>query len=158
MDEKLLCRIEPVKLRETDSLSVAIRVLTENRLSALPVVNERDELVGTIGVNGLLEKLLPRSILAVLERGDDVMPHLSFMADNTDELSDKLHELADMPVGELADRNAPVIYPDSPAMEAVLLLLRGEDDVPVVERETRKFRCMVSALDLLHTLQEGVAK
>ena len=62
MDTKLLCCTERVELRGTDSLSKAISIMTARRLSALPVINERDELIGTIGGNGLLELLLPREV------------------------------------------------------------------------------------------------
>jgi len=51
-----------------------------------------------------------------------------------------------------------VIYPDSPLIDAVLLLLDRGEEVAMVDRETRKFICMVSALDLLHTVNEGVGK
>ena len=88
----------------------------------------------------------------------DSVPGLSFMDDNMEELRIRLKHLSETPVGSLAKRDAPVIYPDSPVIEAVLLLLRGEDDVAMVDRETHKFICMVSALDLLHTLNEEIAK
>lgn len=157
MENKINCRTIDT-LNEHDSLGKAIALITGKRLAALPVVNDRNEFVGTIGVNGLLEMLLPRAIRAVLERDGSAVPDLAFMGDNINELRDKLRDMSDTPVGKLAKRDVPVIYPDSPVMEAVLLLLRGEDDVPLVERETRKFRGMVSALDLLHMLQQGAGK
>lgn len=157
MENKINCRVFE-KLHELDPLSKAIKIITEKRLAALPVVNDRDELIGVIGVNGLLEMLLPRAIRAALDLDSNAVPNLSFMDNNLNELRDRLREISDTPVGKLAKRDVLVIYPDSPVMETVLLLLRGEDDVPMVERETRKFRCMVSALDLLQTLQQEAGK
>jgi CBS-domain-containing membrane protein len=148
----------PDTLYENAPLHKAVFIITSKRLAALPVINEQGKFVGIIGVNGLLEMLLPKSIQSALAADDDNVPGLSFMDDNMDELRNRLGRMADTPVGTLAKRDVPVIYPDSPVMEAVLLLLRGEDDVAMVERDTHKFICMVSALDLLHTLNEEVAK
>lgn len=145
-------------LYENTPLHKAVSIITSKRLAALPVINEQGKFVGIIGVNGLLEMLLPKAIRSALAANNDSIPGLSFMDDNMDELRNRLAHLAETTVGSLAKRDAAVIYPDSPVMEAVLLLLRGEDDVAMVDRETHKFICMVSALDLLHTLNEEVAK
>lgn len=145
-------------LYENAPLHKAVSIITSKRITALPVINEQGRFVGIIGVNGLLEMLLPKAVRSALSADDDNVPGLSFMDDNMDELKDRLANLAEVTVGKLAKRDAPVIYPDTPVMEAVLLLLRGEDEVAMVERETHKFICMVSALDLLHTLNEEVAK
>lgn len=145
-------------LYENAPLHKAVSIITSKRLAALPVINEQGKFVGIIGVNGLLEMLLPKAVRAALADNDDTVPGLSFMDDNMDELKNRLVHMAETPVGTLAKRDAPVIYPDSPVMEIVLLLLRGEDEVAMVDRETHKFICMVSALDLLHTLNEEVAK
>lgn len=145
-------------LYENAPLHKAVSLITGKRLAALPVINEQGKFVGIIGVNGLLEMLLPKAIRSALATGDDNVPGLSFMDDNMDEIKSRLAHMAETTVGSLAKRDAPVIYPDSPVMEVVLLLLRGEDDVAMVERDTHKFICMVSALDLLHTLNEGAGK
>jgi CBS-domain-containing membrane protein len=154
-----ICGAKPSDtLYENAPLHEAVSIITSKRLAALPVINEQGMFVGIIGVNGLLEMLLPRAVRSALAGNHDSVPGLSFMDDNMNELRDRLASLSDVTVGKLAKRDVPVIYQDSPVMEAVLLLLRGEDDVAMVERETHKFICMMSALDLLHTLNEGAAK
>lgn len=145
-------------LYENAPLHKAVSIITSKRLAAVPVINEQGRFVGIVGVNGLLEMLLPKAVRSALVEDDDSVPGLSFMDDNMDELKIRLAHMAETPVGTLAKRDVPVIYPDSPVMEAVLLLLRGEDEVAMVDRDTHKFICMVSALDLLHTLNEEVDK
>lgn len=145
-------------LYENAPLHKAVSIFTGKHLSALPVINEHGVFVGTVGVNSLLEMLLPQPVRAALADDADAVPGLSVMNDNMDELRNRLAHLSGTTVGSLVKRDAPVIYPDSPVMEAVLLLLRGKDDVAMIDRETHKFICMVSALDLLHTLNEGVPK
>lgn len=145
-------------LLENTPLYQAVSIITNKRLAALPVINELGRFVGIIGVNGLLEMLLPQAVRSALATRGDMVPSLSFMDDNIDELRNRLARISGSTVGSLAKREVQVIYPDSPVMEVVLVLLRGEDEVAMVERETHKFICMVSALDLLHTLNEEVAK
>lgn len=145
-------------INENVPLHTAISVITSKCLAALPVINESGKFIGIIGVNGLLEMLLPQAVRSALAENNDTIPSLSFMDDNTEELHDRLAHIADTPVGKLAKRDAHVIYPDSPIAEAVLVMLRGEDEVAMVERDTHKFIRMVSALDLLHTLNEGESK
>ncbi len=145
-------------LYENAPLHKAVSIITSKRLAALPVINEEGKFVGIIGVNGLLEMLLPKAVRSALTDNADNVPSLAFMDDNMDELRNRLAHMAATPVGTLAKRDVSVIYPDSPVMEAVLLLLRGEDEVAMVDRETHKFICMVSALDLLHTLNDGDGK
>lgn len=145
-------------LHENTPLHQAVSIITSKRLAALPVINEQGRFVGIIGVNGLLEMLLPQAARSALAISGDMVPSLSFMDDNVDELRNRLARISGSTVGSLAKREVQVIYPDSPVIEVVLVLLRGEDEVAMVERETHKFICMVSALDLLHTLNEEVVK
>jgi len=158
MKIKLNGTVSSDTLYENAPLHKAVSIITSKRLAALPVINERGVFVGIIGVNGLLEMLLPQAVRSALDENFNSVPGLSFMDDNMDELRNRLARLSEATVGSLAKRDVPVIYPDSPVMEAVLLLLRGEDDVAMIDRETHKFICMVSALDLLHTLNEGIGK
>jgi CBS-domain-containing membrane protein len=145
-------------LYENAPLHKAVSIMTAKHLSALPVINEQGVFVGIVGVKILLEMLLPQAIRSALAADDVNVPGLSSMADNIDELRKRLALMSDSMVGKLAKRDVPVIYPDSPVMEAILLLLRGEDDVAMVDRETHKFICMVSSLDLLHTINAAASK
>jgi len=143
-------------LYENAPLHKAVSIITGKHLSALPVINENGLFVGVVGVNSLLETLLPQAVRTALATNDEDIPELSQKDNNIDELRKRLALMSDATVGKLAKRDVSVIYPDTPVMEVVILLLRGENDVAMVDRETHKFICMVSSLDLLHTLNEAV--
>lgn len=141
-------------LYENAPLHKAVSIITSKHLAALPVINEQGVFVGIIGVNSLLEMLLPQAV-----RTSRVANNEEPLSDNNIvELRRKLSLMSNSTVGSLAKRDVQVIYPDSPLMDAVLLLLDRGEEVAMVDRETRKFICMVSALDLLHTVNEGVGK
>lgn len=145
-------------LYENAPLHKAVSILTSKHLAALPVINEQGLFVGVIGVGGLLEMLLPQSLRTALAENAEDVPDLSARDSSIEELRRKLALLSDTTVGKLTNRNVPVIYPDSTVMEVMLLLLRQEDEVAMIDRETHKFICMVSELDLLHTLNDGLGK
>lgn len=145
-------------LYENAPLHKAVSIITSKHLSALPVINEQGVFVGIIRVKSLLEMLLPQAVRSALVADNANDPILTSMDDNIDELRNRLTQMSGTTVGKLAKRDVPVIYPDSSLMEVILLLLRSEDDVTMVDRETHKFICMVSSLDLLHTINATAAK
>ena len=51
-----------------------------------------------------------------------------------------------------------VIHPDTPPLEIVLLLHKGANNVPVVDRDGGRLVGMVSARDLLTALRPGEGK
>jgi CBS-domain-containing membrane protein len=145
-------------LYENAPLHKAVSIITSKHLAALPVINEQGVFVGIIGANSLLALLLPPAEHTAHATKEKDITGLSLRNNNIAELRRRLSLMSNVTVGKLANRDVPVIYPDSPLMDAVLLLLDGGNEVAMVDRETRKFICMVSALDLLHTVSEGAGK
>lgn len=145
-------------LYENAPLHKAVSIITSKHLAALPVINEQGLFVGVIGVHDLLEMLLPQTARAALAENAEGVPELSPRDGSVEELRRKLLLMSDTTVGKLTKRDVPVIYPDSSVIEVMLLLLREDDEVAMIDRETHKFICMISALDLLHTLNEGLGK
>ncbi|MCB1767651.1 MAG: CBS domain-containing protein [Candidatus Competibacteraceae bacterium] len=46
----------------------------------------------------------------------------------------------------------PVVYPDTPAMKVVQLILHGHTSVPVVDRETGRLEGIISSWNVLEIL------
>jgi CBS domain-containing protein len=145
-------------LYENAPLHKAVSILLNKHMAALPVISEHGLFVGVIGVNGLLAMLLPQGVRTALAENAEDVPEISAKDSSIEELRRKLVLMSDTTVGKLTKRNVPVIYPDSTVVEVMLLLLRQEDEVAMIDRESNKFICMVSALDLLHTLNDGLGK
>jgi CBS domain-containing protein len=141
------------RLAATETVGVALELMLANRVSDLPVVDASGVLVGMFKLEKLYAKLLPRA--ALLGKG---MQDLSFVSDTLDELSQKMRDIEDDPLGDYVERVDDVVHPDTPPVEIVLLLHHGANNVPVIDRDTGRLVGMVSSRDLLAALHAGAAK
>jgi CBS-domain-containing membrane protein len=90
---------------------------------------------------------MPRIALA-----GGLLPNLRFMGDDVEELRQRFREIAPGKVGEVADREAPVLYPDMSQVEALRLFCQQHTTLAVVERETRQLLGIVSYWDAVCAL------
>jgi len=141
------------RLAATDSVDVALRRMLDDSVSDLPVVDASGALVGMFKLEKLYAMLLPRA--ALLGHG---MSDLTFVSDTLQELREKMRDIGDDPVLDYVIKADHVIHPDTPPLEIVLLLHNGVNNVPVVDKDSRRLVGMVSARDLLTALQPRAGK
>jgi len=141
------------RLAATDSVDVALRRMLDDSVSDLPVVDASGALVGMFKLDKLYAMLLPRA--ALLGHG---MSDLTFVSDTLQELREKMRDIGDDPVLGYVIKADHVIHPDTPPLEIVLLLHNGVNNVPVVDKDSRRLVGMVSARDLLTALQPRAGK
>lgn len=147
---------DPPVLHGTDTVRKALSLLLQHRYLALPVVDSERRYLGLFAKSRLIGLMLP-SIVAL----EDVLPKiaqmtdLAYLSDDIDDLRTRFAALRDRPVSEYADREAPVLKPDSPIMEAVLLIFRTRNYVPVVDPANRRLVGVVSTWDILTKLEES---
>ena len=134
--------LNPISVAENATIGQAVaRILAHNYID-LPVVDDDGRLVGLFGVYDLMALLVPR-IAAI----GDLAPNLRFMGDDMTELHKKFAELRDIPIRRAANREPPIVFPDTPIIEAVRLFCRNTMTIPVVEHETRRLTGMISYWD-----------
>jgi CBS-domain-containing membrane protein len=136
-----------------DSVADATARMLADRVTDLPVVDADGRLVGMFRLDRLLGLLLPKA--ALLGYGDE---DLAYAAESLDQLRDRIREVSDRPVREFAVRPEHEVHPDTSPLEIVLLLYRGANNVPVIDRTTGKLVGMTSARDVLVALQDGGAR
>jgi CBS domain-containing protein len=118
------------------------------------VVDSERRYLGLFAKSRLIGLMLP-SIVAL----EDVLPKiaqmtdLAYLSDDIDDLRARFDALRNRPVSEYADREAPTLKPDSPIMEAVLLIFRTRNFVPVVDPASRRLLGMVSTWNILAKLE-----
>jgi CBS domain-containing protein len=140
-------------LQDSDLISEATRLLLEYRYSALPVVDEHGRYLGIFSVHRLFSLLLPRA--ALIEGG---ISDLAFVSGPMKLLVDKMLEHGGRRIEDVLVQDVPVLHPDTPLLEAVLLLYRNESDIPVVNREDGRYLGMVAGNELLaHIYKESLA-
>jgi CBS domain-containing protein len=137
---------------ESETVGEASRILVEHRYNNLPVVDADGKFIGMFGIYDLMGLLIPKVALA-----GGLMPNLRFMSDNPEELRAKFREVSSRPIGDVAERDMPVLYPDTPEIEALRLFCRERTTLPVVERETKKLVGIVSYWDAVRAVT-GIAR
>ena len=153
MTSAVIYKTEFPSLKDTDTVAEATRRMLDNHVSDLPVVDGSGALVGMFRLDRLFAVLLPRA--ATL--GDGV-PDLAFMPDTIEQLRERMREIEGSAVREFVVEPDQVLHPETSPLEAVLLLYKGANAIPVVAAESGRLIGMVSARDVLAALQPGGSK
>lgn len=107
------------------------------------MVDARERVIGIFTVDRLLGLLLPKAV-----RGAG-LADLAFVSETLANVRERFAEVADQKIAAHVDRIEHPIHADTPLQEILLLLMRGENDLPVVDRATGRLLGMASATRLL---------
>lgn len=135
-------------LRDSDTVAQATSRMLAARVADLPAVNEAGHLVGMFRLDTVLAHLLPKGALV-----GDGFQDLAFVSDNVGRLRERMREIAGRPVKDFLVQPAHVVHPETSPVETILLLFRGQNNVPVVEKDGRLVG-MASAREILAAIQE----
>lgn len=148
-------RVREIMNQNTVTLSVdetfgnAFRLLLDKRIRSLPVVDAAGVYRGIFDLLDVWEVLLPKAV--TIHAGS--LPNLAFTGNAPEQLRQKLAEAEHRPVTEFLDNEAaPSVTPDAALMEAMLLLYRQRQTLPVVEAASGKLVGIVAAWDILDRL------
>jgi CBS domain-containing protein len=144
MTAQTIMNPNPTAIRATETVASAAQLILQHHLRHLPVVDEQGIYLGTFGIFSVLSLTVPK--VATLDMG---LNHVPFTAHRLSDLRERLQQVAQEPVVNCLRQDVEVVYPDTPLMEAVLLLLRNRIALPVVERESRRLVGIISSWDAL---------
>ncbi|MBK8210568.1 MAG: CBS domain-containing protein [Rhodospirillales bacterium] len=141
---------QPVSIRRHESVDRALQMLLQNKLLALPVVDDEGRYFGMFQRSRLVAMLLPR-IVQLEERLPEVakLLEIGFLTDTLDDVQERFRQVASNPVGDYAQTDTPVLRPDTPIMNAVLFLYRMRTYLPVVDEPSGRLIGVVSTWDVL---------
>ncbi len=97
------------KLKPTDKVCEALRVMHTHQVRNLPVVDEDDQFVGLFGIRRLIHLLLPKA--AQMDLG---LKELSFMPDDLGELYNCLEDIGQRPVAEFLEKKKTWCFASPP--------------------------------------------
>lgn len=137
----------PYTVRASDSVAAAAALLIGERQLSLPVVDAEGRYVGMFGMDDLLRVVVPRVALA-----GHLAPNIRFVGDDPRQLAERFDALKDHPVGEIADRAAPVLTPETPAIEAFRSFCASRKVLPVVDSGDGRLVGLVSYWDVMGTI------
>ena len=123
-------------------------LLIEQHMYNLPVVDKDEIFVGEISTRRLTGLLLPASL-----RMKHGLEHAGFMRDNLEDLRDRLAKVNNHTIEQYIAKDITVVYPDSPLMDALLLLYHKFIRIPVVERDSRRLVGGISFITVLRALE-----
>ena len=81
------------------------------------------------------------------------LDNVAFITETAHDFAQRLRERGQELVSQWLNRD-PVVYPDTPAMKIVQMMLHGHTSVPVVDRGSHRLEGMISSSDVLRTLLE----
>ena len=126
----------PATLRDTDTVAHALNMLLKLRELTLPVVDDAGRYLGMFGKHRILSLLMP-----MLAGQDDRLPSKSRLTDyagEDDSIGDmcrRLKDIGDDPVRFYAEADVPAVRADAPLLQALLLLYRTRNYLPVLDSD-----------------------
>lgn len=147
MDISGLMNRQPFTIGPDDAVSEVLRITLEKRVRSLAAVDHGGRYLGMISLHQLLGLLLPRSA-----RIDHGLAGLAFVTDSLDDLRQVLRQFTSDRVADHLDPAVPVVYPDTTLVEAILIMYRTGENLPVVERDTGKLMGLISPWEVLPRL------
>ena len=148
MECSTIMRSPATRLYLHNTVREAIDLLIEQHMYNLPVVDKDEIFVGEISTRRLTGLLLPASL-----RMKHGLEHAGFMRDNLEDLRDRLAEVNNHTIEQYIAKDITVVYPDSPLMDALLLLYHKFIRIPVVERDSRRLVGGISFITVLRALE-----
>jgi len=144
----------PIKtaLYAEDPAGSAIDFMVEKHMGLVPVTDRAGKFVGLISGDHLMGHLLPRTITAMgrMKRG---MKQASYFRESAADMNERLEALRDTKIGDLVDKGTQVAYPDTPLIDALMLIQKKQYVVPVVD-ENNMLLGAISFFSVLYALRE----
>lgn len=138
---------DPVTIGSDESVAAAAQKLIAHQFVSLPVVDGNGRYAGMFGITDLLSLLVPRIALA-----GNLLPNLRFISDDPAELKERYREFQSRRVGEVADRSASILRPDTPETEAVRIFCLSHNSLAVVEPDSGKVVGIVTCWDAVRAI------
>lgn len=137
-------------IRKDATIAEAVKMMTQKHLQYLLVVGPHDEFIGELSALQFAKLLLPPSV------GLQFGVHMEAAKDESiDVMAERLRHHHHRPIADFIDHDIPVVRPDTPLIDALMLLRGGAVVLPVVEGPHSKLIGVVSMLKILR-LVEGI--
>ena len=142
--------LQPVALQRADPVTKAVKLLLDNRMLGIPVIEPDSRYVGMFLKSTLIALLLPR-VVSHQELTPEIghLIDLGFVTETLDDARERFARVANDPVERHMKTDTPILRPDTPVTSALFLLHRTRNFLPVVEESTEKLVGVVSTWDIL---------
>ena len=127
MQAQDVMRSEVQSVSETTTLRELSRAFRRYGVTSIPVINEKNKLVGVVNEADLLRTMLPNYA--------ELHDNLQYMQD-FEYLEDRANEVENLPVKDIMVRGTISVDKKAPLMRVIsLFLLKSYSHIPVVEKD-----------------------
>lgn len=130
----------------------AIDFMVEKHMGLVPVTDRDGTFAGLISGDSLMSFMLPKAVSA-MSRVNRGMRHASYLDETAEEMQERLEDVRGRTIGELTDRDVKTVTPDTPLIDALMLITGKQYVVPVVD-EANKLLGAISFFSVLYGLNE----
>ena len=152
MDCKTMMAPIKTSLFADEPASKAIDFMVEKHMGLVPVTERDGTFAGMISGDSLMRFMVPKAISA-LSRGKRAIKHASYLDETAEEMQERLEAVRGKTIGELADLRVKTVNPDTPLIDALMLITGKQYVVPVVD-EGNKLLGAISFFSVLYGLRE----
>ena len=125
------------------------KILAENRISGVPVINDEGEVIGVVTENDLIDQTKKVHIPTVVTILDSIL-----YLENPARLAKDLAKMAGARVGEICSRNFIKVDKETPLDEiATIMSEKKVHTLPVMEE--KKLVGIIGKSDIIRTLAQG---
>jgi CBS domain-containing protein len=137
---------EVVTVEQTSSVKEVARILSERRISGMPVVDEQGKLIGVVTESDLIYQTKKVHIPTVMNLFDSFI-----FLENPDQLEKELKKMAASTAGDICVRDVRTVGPDTPLDEiATIMAEKNVHTLPVMDGSTMVG--VIGKSDIIRTL------
>lgn len=154
MDCKTVMAPIRVSLFTDESVGQVIDFMVEKHMGLVPVTERDGTYAGLVSGDSLMDFLLPKSVSSMgtlLRHG--AIKRVSFLHETAEDMKERLDALRERPVGDILDRKAKTANPDTPLIDALMMIKDRQYVVPVVDADS-KLVGAISFFSVLYGLNE----
>jgi len=130
----------------------AIDFMVEKHMGLVPVTERDGTFAGLVSGDSMMRFMLPKtiSVMRLVQRG---MKQASYLDESAEEMQERFDAVRGMTIGELIDTDVKTVTPDTPLIDALMLINSKQYVVPVID-ENRKLLGAISFFSVLYGLRE----
>ncbi|MEG3618905.1 CBS domain-containing protein [Magnetovibrio sp. PR-2] len=131
-----------------------IDFMVEKHMGLVPVTERDGTFAGLISGDSLMTHMLPKALSTMGNLfGRGGLQKASFLNETAEDMKHRLDGLGERTIGELLDRKVKSITPDTPLIDALMMIKDKQYVVPVVD-ENKKLLGAISFFSVLYGLKE----
>lgn len=141
----------PIKtsLYADELAGAVIDFMVEKHMGLVPVIERDGKFAGLISGDSLMEHMLPRALTAMPS-----LKNVSYLDETAGEMLERLDVIRHQTIGELVDRDVETTGPETPLIDALMLIKNKQYVVPVIDDDGMLLGA-ISFFSVLYALNES---